>query len=613
MSDDWIIVGDFYVRWKGYPRPMKPALFLLLALAAASASAATFQETYLERWFDMYPSKATAAGRHDLDRRLEDLSPARRYAWLGYNRVAAKGLRRILEAPATSFEDRLDAELLLRQAELEAFEYGIQARPERDPLFWTGVLGDATVFLLVRDDLPKSERLSRAAERAGQLPRLAKQARQALELGDPAFIAPEICGIAANILRGSAKFYREGFPQAGENPELKPAGAKAASALDELAAFLDGLQKKAKGQPRLGKSYAARFRLVTGVEEPVESVLANAEAALTAKRTEAAAYGRSVWKELMPPRESTEAPADDRELLRRLFERVAADHAKDMDEFVADYRKLVPEALEFVRSKDLMTLPDPATLHIDRSPSFFIGQAVGGVYPAGPFAPEADTLFYLPTVPDSATPEEKAAFFRDFNHHFNLMITPHEMVPGHYVQLKWAARHPRKVRALFSDGVYVEGWGTFSERLLLDLGWGGPLDRLAHLKKQLENISRTVVDIRVNTKNMSRAEVLLYVKEEALQDEQFAGNMWVRAITSSPQLTFYHLGDREVQGLYEEVRNVKGETFRIKTFLDGMMELGPVPVAHYWERMLGRRPPAAAPPAPSPEPHHHDHVPPGPG
>jgi uncharacterized protein (DUF885 family) len=562
---------------------MKTAMALAFLLAAP-ASAATFQDTYLERWFDMYPSKATAAGRHDLDRHLEDLSPARRHAWVTFNRGAAKGLRRILEAPATSAEDRLDAELLVRQAELEVFEYDTQNRPGRDPLFWTGILGDATVFLLVRDDLPRAERLSRAAERAAQIPRLAGQARQALRLGDPALISPEICGLAAQLARGFAGFYREGFPQAGENPELKPAGEKAAAALDELAAYLDELQKKAKGYPRLGKDYAARFRLVTGMDEPVERVLAQAEAALIAKRAEAAAYGRSVWKELMP---GLEEPADDRELLRRLFERIAADRAADMAEFIADYRKLVPEALDFVRRKDLMTLPDPATLHIDRSPSYFAGQVVGGVYAAGPFAPEEDTLFYLPAVPDAATPEQKAAFFRDFNHHFNVMIVAHEMVPGHYVQLKWAARHPRKVRAIFHDGVYVEGWGTFSERLLLDQGWGGPLDRLAHLKKQLENIARTVVDIRVNTQEMSQGAVLRYVKEEALQDEQFAGMMWVRAITTSPQLTSYWLGDREVQGLYDDVRKAKGEAFKVKDFLDGMMALGPVPVRHYRERMMG--------------------------
>jgi hypothetical protein len=563
-------------------------LALLALLAAIPVRAATFQDSYLERYFDMYPGRATAAGRHDLDRRLEDLSAERRRVWLGYNRRAVAGFSRLLSASSTSYDDRLDAELLLRQAELEVFEYGNQMRPERDPLFWTGFVGDSTVFLLVREDLPLPERLSRAAARASQLPRLAAQAREALSK-DPARIAPEICAIAAPILRSSAAFYRDGFPRAaeGQAPELrkevKDAGEKAAAALEDWAAFLDGLKPSAKGYPRLGVNYAARFRLVTGVDEPVEKVLASAVAALAARRTEAAAYGRSVWSEVMP---GLEPPADDRELLRRLFERVSADRAANMDEFVADFRKLVTDAFEFVRQKGIMTLPDPPSLHTDRSPAFFVGQAVGGVYPPGPYAPEEQTLFYLPTIPDSATPEEKAAFFRDFNHHFNVMITAHEMVPGHYVQLKWAARHPRKVRALFADGVYVEGWGTFSERLLLDQGWGGPLARLAHLKKQLENIARTVVDIRVNTQDMSRAQVLRFVKEDAVQDEQFAANMWVRAITSSPQLTFYYLGDREVQGFYDEVRAAKGPAFELKTFLDGMMEMGPVPVRHYRKRML---------------------------
>lgn len=564
---------------------------LLLALAGLPLplAAADPAAEYLERYFDFYPTRATAAGRHDLDEKLEDLSPERRREWSRFNREAAEGFRKRLSDPATPFEDRLDAELLLRQTELEVSDFETLRRPERDPLFWTALPWDSTVFLLVREDLPLADRLQRSAARADLVPRLARQAREALEGTAPSGINPEIGQLAAYQTRASAEIYRSSFPKAAEGqPEalrkrMGESGRRAAAALDELAVFLEGLAKKASGSPRLGALYAERFRTVTGVQEPVADVLARAEKDLVEKRAEAAAYGRSVWTQIFP---GIEIPGDDRELVRRLFERVAADRAQTTDEFVADYRTLTGQAIEFVRAQKIMTLPEPATIHLDRSPAFFVGQAVGGVYPSGPYAPEAATLYYLPTPPDTATPAERDAFFRDFNHHFNVMITPHEIIPGHYTQLKLAARHPRKVRALFPDGVYVEGWGTFCERLMLDLGWGGPLDRLAHLKKQMENISRTVVDIRVHTRDMPREEVRRYVREEALQDEQFAGNMWMRAITSSPQLTFYHLGYRQVMGLYEDVRRARGASFDLRAFMDGMMEMGPVPVAHYRAKLV---------------------------
>jgi uncharacterized protein (DUF885 family) len=228
-----------------------------------------------------------------------------------------------------------------------------------------------------------------------------------------------------------------------------------------------------------------------------------------------------------------------------------------------------------------MTLPDPVTLFVSTSPSYFLSQSVGGVYPAGPYAPEAKTLYFVPVPSDDATPDQAASFFRDFNRDFNTMIAAHELLPGHYTQLKYAARHPRKVRALFPDGVYVEGWGTLCERLLLDEGWGGPLPRLAHLKKQLENIARTIVDIRVHTQGMTRDEVIRFVKEDALQGDQLASNMWMRSITDPVQLTTYYLGYREVRGVYDEARKTQGAQFDLRAFMDGMMRLGPVAARHY--------------------------------
>jgi hypothetical protein len=572
---------------------MIPALATLALSAALSVPSITGR--YLDRYFATFPTAAVQAGRHDHDADLEDLSPLRLHAWLDFNRETLRMLSR-LNPEAMSPDERLDAEALSREAARQIHDLEVRRRPERDPLFWSDIAGNATVFLLVREDRPLAERLGAVRARCDAMPRLAAQARSALAGTDPERIAPELARIAAGQTRASARFYREGIEKiAPSDRDLALAGRRAADALDALAGFLEELAVRATGSPRLGLDYAETFRLGTGIDEPLDEVLAGAERDLKAKRREAAEFGRGVWKEIFP---GQPAPAADRELLSRLFARVAQDHATGVEDFVDDFRVQVRDVEKFLREKDIVTLPDPLTLWVGPSPGFFVGQSVGGVYPAGPYEPGAKTLFFLPTPPDGATPEQKGAFYRDFNHHFNVMITPHEILPGHYLQLKYAALNPHKVRTLFADGVFVEGWGTFCERLMLDEGWGGPLDRLAHMKKQMENIARTIVDIRVHTAGMTRSQVLDFVKREALQDDQFASNMWTRSITSAPQLTFYYLGNREVRGLYDDVKRARGASFRLKDFLDGMMALGPVPVRHYRQRMLGA---SATPRASAPE------------
>jgi uncharacterized protein (DUF885 family) len=130
---------------------------------------------------------------------------------------------------------------------------------------------------------------------------------------------------------------------------------------------------------------------------------------------------------------------------------------------------------------------------------------------------------------------------------------------------------------------------------LLDQGWGGSLERLAHLKKQLENIARTIVDIRVHTENMSRDQVVRFVKDEALQNDQFASNMWTRAIMTSPQITSYYLGHRKVRQAYDAARATAGEKFELQKFTDGMMELGPVRLEHYVDRFRASPNPTRSP------------------
>ena len=553
-----------------------PALVLFAVMSNARAGVA---DAYLTAHREMFPTRATQAGDHALDGKLEDFSEERLKRWVEFNEAERVRLRKLLRAPDLSFDDRLDAEALLAHVERELHQQTVLRRAQRDPLYWSEVIANAAVFLLVRDDLPLPERQERVRARARLLPAFAGQGDETFGRAKSDEVVPDLCKIAVGQLRATATFYRDGFARAvGDSPETRVEGEQAGKAISAFADNIDKLSQRATGSPRLGQEYARTFRLGTGITESVPDVLKRATADLAAKRKEAADFGRKVWPELM---KDEQPPADDTALLRRLFERVAEDRDTNEETYASRWKADVGEVEKFVREKAIMTLPDPLTLVVDRAPDYFVGQSFGGVYPAGAYSPEAKTILFLPVPPRGATTEQREAFFRDFNRPFSRMIVPHELIPGHYVQLKYAARHAHKVRALFPDPVYIEGWGTFCERLLLDQGWGGALPRLAHLKKQLENIARTIVDIRVHTENMSREEMVRFVKEEALQGEQLANNMWTRTLTSSPQITTYYLGYAKVTEVYDAFRAAQGDKFELRRFMDGMMRLGPVRLEHY--------------------------------
>lgn len=562
----------------------------------------TLAERYLSSWLQLFPTEAAAKGDHSKADQLEDLPPMRLRAWLKYNKSVADEVDKRLADPAVQGEERLDLYVLREQTRQEILTYDTLKRPQHDPFYWTNILSQATVFQLVREDRPAAERLEAAARRAEKLQLLTPQVVASLGSGDPDQIPPEHLAAAIDLIRPLAEFYRQGFARAAEQlpagpkrtkmkQRLEQSGAKAAAALESLIPFFERLQKVARGNPRLGPFYYALFRAQTGLSESPKSVVARAQKALEARRQEAATHCRAIWPKYLA---ESPLPTDDKEVLRLCFARVEKEQAKNVAEFVDDYRKLVAAAKKFVKDKGFFTLPPKLEIKIDGSPGYLGGAAVGGIYPPGPFAPDSPSLLFVPAPPADTPPEILASFFQDFNHHFNVMITPHETVPGHAAQMTLAAHQPNKIRAIFANGPYVEGWGTFSERIMLDQGWGDELARVAHYKKQLENIARTIIDISVHTEGWTEEQAIAFVREEALQKGQFAGNMWNRTLRSPTQITTYWIGYQQIFDLYEEAKAKKGDAFVLKEFLDGMMKLGPVPV-HYYRQVIFPPPPANPP------------------
>ena len=326
-----------------------------------------------------------------------------------------------------------------------------------------------------------------------------------------------------------------------------------------------------------GEDYARKLRIFTDSDLTPAQLRDSASAEIEEVRRLMVTEAKAWWHEQAA---QSAIPADENELLTAAMAAMEEARSDNRSDFLNFFKELTEKAETFMVEKDLATVPLPRTMYVGLSPDHFSGAAVGGVYPTGPFNPGADTLFYLPSIPDDSTPEQKNGFYRSFNDHFNTMIIAHEIYPGHYQQYKVAVNKAPAARSLFANGVYVEGWGTFSEELMLDAGWsdGDKLTRLAHLRKRLENAVRAYTSVMVHIHGWDKERLMKFATGRGLLAPQFAINLWNRVMNNPLQIPSYFLGFHGFRKLWQEEQARLGDNFTTREFVDSVLQAGPIPI-----------------------------------
>ena len=572
-------------------------------LSSSNAEFPKLTEEFVYKTLSYSPVFASSQGLHQyggvsFDTQLDDMGFRAIEAQRDYYVTLHKRLE-AFDKNSLSPEERADYEIIESQIGLALFDSDIAQTWQHSPQTYVELVGNAIYNPLLLDYAPKEDRFRHIIARLNRLPQFLESARRQLRE-----IPPEWSKVAVGENDGNIdlieKTLREAVPAA-----LKADYEAAASpALDALRGFNRYLSeenpRRMRGPAdwRLGpEKYATKFKLALATDRTADQVLADAEARLVAVRAQMLTIAlplHAAWFADHKDHAGLTGDARENQIVGEVLNHVAQNHSTPAS-YMDDARKDLEDTRNFARGKNLLTLPAGGNLQVIPTPEFQRGiYGVGGFNPAPTFEPQLGAFFWITPIPPGWPKERVESKLREYNFYNLQLLTIHEAMPGHYVQGEFAnAIQPKTrgvLRALFSNGPYVEGWAQYITQVMLDEGYmnSAPELRLTLLKQELRVDANAILDIRLQTNRMTDEQAMELMEKQTFQEHEEAVAKLQRAKLSSTQLPTYFTGWRDWLRVRELVKQSQGAAFSLHDFHDRALKEGGVPLPVLGRLLTGK-------------------------
>ena len=566
------------------------ALAPLRAPAAESGQFAVLMAAYVEDFAREYPVWADSLGIQTYADRLEDVSRAghdRDVAWLRTWRS-----RFAYEVPRSRepADTAVDRQAMIHALDAQLAEDALLAPWRTDPGVYVNLFGQSVFLQLVREGTPADVRFGHIVARLRLMRYVADAAITNLQ-----HTTQPAQQLASAQLEGVLELYASLPDTAAQQNASPTVRAQLAAALPGATAaakafktFVDGpLKAHASDEPRIGAAaYTKLFPLVTGVDLTPDELETRAKARIASARAAMLAIAEPLYASMFPNTPVT-ATGDARTnaVVRAVLDRYAEQHATPatlLDQARAD----VAENMAFLRRTGLIALPDPDTLRVRQTPAIQAGTAGASMQTSGPFDPPTEPSYYnVDAIPKDWTEARIASYFRENNDAGIHMLSIHEAVPGHYVQLRANNANPSLVRRVFGNGSFIEGWACWTEGLMIEQGFR-PDDaalRLTQLKWRLREATNALLDAEYHAGSLSHDDAIKLMVDGAFQESSEAESKWHRLQLSHVQLATYFAGLDAI----ERARTASGldaKTFAARLLAMGAVEPRAIPQLLYANR-----------------------------
>jgi hypothetical protein len=245
------------------------------------------------------------------------------------------------------------------------------------------------------------------------------------------------------------------------------------------------------------------------------------------------------------------------------------------------YRVRIAQLREFVTEHHVVDVPAwLGEMAVIETPKFLQPVSPGASMNPPLLFSKGTTGFYFITPPVSLAEAAKNLDpNQDFDRDRILSTGAHEAMPGHFMQLSIARRHPDFVRKMQNSSEFQEGWAYYGEELFVQLGlYGDDLDA-RYFTAQWERVrgARAVVDPKLASGAWSFDQaVQFFAHETGFSPEQ--AKAAISGIALGPGYVIsYTAGRAQLETLLSEYRAKAGAGASLLDFHDRLLCYGSTP------------------------------------
>lgn len=566
---------------------MKKVILLLVVLSltgsgcrdnrkgsAVGSSDSRFQqisEEFIKGYLDRNPLIAVQLGIHEYDGKITDYRKTAVDAEISRLKTYDRLLNE-LDTTTLSAQAHYDFRILNYALQGELFKIEDMQPYTKNPMTYAAAL-DILVYI-TRDFAPLEERLQSIMNIQKQAPAVFMAARENLEDS----LALPFIETAIQIANGYADFLANDLVtalQEVKNDSLMRAfNTLNGQTIKELNAFTDYLEKeklpKAMSVYAIGTEKFNRMLQAEGVDVPAHRIL---EMGMAELEKEKAAFTAAA-KRINPAKTPAAVLLD-----------IQQEHPS-AEQLIPSVRKDVGFIHQFLHDKKIVTVPSKIQPQVQETPPFLRSVSTASMDTPGPFEKKATQAYYYitPVEPEWST-KQKNDWLAMFDPYTTSIVTIHEAYPGHYTQfLHLNASGATRLEKILGSYSFIEGWAHYTEKMMIDEGYGNTGDsieaakyQLAQLNESILRLCRLCVAIQMHCNGMSVEEATSFLMEHWQQGELPSRAEATRG-TYDPGFLFYSLGKWELLKLREDYQTQEGAAFSLQQFHDRILGHGMPPI-----------------------------------